>query len=136
MKTNAAFRLSSAMTLVALFLSFLSAAGAQNVKAKHVKLTQKQLVWLIAHAETPSDHEQLSTYYRQQVQRLLQQAKEHQEMAAAYPQLNASKHPGAPSLAAHHCENWARLYTTQAKEAEALAAIHENLSKESTEKNR
>lgn len=136
MKTNGFSRLSAVMTLVALFLSFLSAAGAQNAKTKRVKLTQKQLVWLIAHAETPSDHEQLSTYYRQQAQSLLRQAKEHHEMAAAYPQLNASKHPGAPSLAARHCENWARLYTQQAKEAEALAAIHENLSKDSAEKKR
>lgn len=136
MKTNRVSRLSAVMTLVALFLSFLSAARAQNAKTNQVKLTQKQLIWLIAHAETPSEHEQLSTYYRQQTQRLLRQAKEHLEMAAAYPQLNASKHPGAPSLAAHHCENWARLYKKQAQEAEALAAIHENLTKESAENKR
>ena len=136
MKTKRFPRLSAVMTLVALFLSLLSAAGAQNANTKRVKLTQKQLVWLIVHAETPSDHEQLSTYYRQQAQRLLRQAKDHQEMAAAYPQLNASKHPTAWSLAAHHCGNWARLYIEQAKEAEALAAIHENLSTGSTEKKR
>ncbi len=136
MKTNRLSRLIAVLTLVALFIPFLSAAADQNAKTDRVKLTQKQLVWLIAHAETPSEHEQLSTYYRQQAQSLLRQAKEHQEMAAAYPQLDASKHPGAPSLAARHCENWARLYTEQAKEAEALAAIHEDLSKQSTGKKR
>ena len=134
MKTFRFSKLIAAVVLVALSLFPLGAIGSQTATTKTVKLTQKQLLWLIAHAETPSQHEQLATYYRQQAQRLFRQAKEHREMAATYPQLNASKHPGVQSLAARHCEDWAELYTKQAKDAEALAAIHEKMAKEAMEK--
>jgi len=134
MKTIRYSKLTTVVMLAALSLFPLVAIGSQTATTNTVKLTQKQLLWLIAHAETPSQHEQLATYYRQQAQRLLQQAKEHQEMAAAYPHLTASKHPGVRSLAAHHCEDWADLYAKQAKDAEALAAVHEKMAKEATEK--
>jgi hypothetical protein len=130
MKTTRFLKLTTVMLLVALSLSPLNAVGSQITTTKTVKLTHKQLLWLIGHAETPSQHEQLATYYRHQAQHLLQQAKEHQEMAVAYPQLNASKQPGVRSLAVHHCEDWAQLYTKQAKDAEALAALHEKMAKE------
>jgi len=134
MKTIRFSKLTAVVMLMALSLFPLSAIGSQTVKTHTAKVTHKQLLWLIAHAETPSQHEQLATYYRRQAQRLLRQAKEHQEMAAAYPHLNASKHPGVRSLAAHHCEDWADLYTKQAKDAEALAAVHEKMAKEALEK--
>lgn len=120
--------------VVALSLSPLSATGSQTATTNRVKVTHKQLLWLMAHAETPSQHEQLANYYRQQAKRLHRQAKVHQEMAAAYPQLYASKQPGIRSLAARHCEDWAQLYTKQAKDAEALAADHEKMAKEAIEK--
>jgi uncharacterized membrane protein YfbV (UPF0208 family) len=136
MTTVRALKLGAVVMLVALAFSALSAAGSQAATTNTAKLTQKQLLWLIEHANTPSQHEQLATYYRQQAQRLLQQAKEHEEMAAAYPHLNASKQPRVRSLAAHHCEDWAQMYTKQAKDAEALAAIHKRMAKEPPEKKR
>ena len=134
MRTIRFSKLTAVVMLMALSLFPLSAIGSQTATIKSVNPTHKQLLWLIAHAETPSEHEQLATYYRQQAQRLLRQAKEHQEMAAAYPHLNTSKHPGVRSLAAHHCEDWADLYAKQAKDAEALAAVHERMAKEAMEK--
>jgi hypothetical protein len=122
------------VVLMALALTPLSAAASQTATTNPVRLTNKQLLWLIGHAGTPSQHEQLATYYRQQARRLLKEAKVHQEMAAAYPQLNASKQPGVRNLAANHCEDWATLYTKQAKDAEALAAVHEKMAKEAPEK--
>ena len=134
MKTTTVSKLSMFLAMMALFLPLLSIASPQAAKTKQVKLSQKRLLWLIGHAETPAEHEELAAYYRQQAQNLLREAKEHQEMAAAYPQLNASKHPGAPNLAAHHCSDWADLYSKQAKDAEALAKLHEQMAKEAAEK--
>lgn len=130
MKTTRFLKLTAVILLAAVTVSLLNAAGPQATKT--VKLTHKQLLWLIAHAETPSQQEQLAMYYRQLARRLLQQAKEQQQMANACPQLsaNASKHPGVPSLAANHCAYWAELYAKQAKDAEALAALHEKIAKE------
>ena len=134
MKTTTVSTLTPFLAMLVLFLPLLGAPGSQAAKTKTVKLSQKRLLWLIGHAETPAEHEELAAYYRQQAQHLLQEAKDHQEMAAAYPQLNASKHPGAPNLAAHHCSDWAALYSKQAKDAEALAKLHEQMAKEADEK--
>ena len=90
MNTVRLLKSTALVMLMALALFPLSAPASQAARTNTAKLTQKQLLWLIAHAETPSQHEQLAIYYRQQAQRLLRQAKVHQEMAAAYPLLNAS----------------------------------------------
>ena len=131
MKTTTVSKLTPFLAMLVLILPLLGAAGSPAAKTKKIKLSQKQLVWLIGHAETPAEHEELAAYYRQQAQHLLQEAKEHQEMAAAYPQVYASKHP---TLAAHHCNDWAALYSKQAKDAEALAKLHEQMAKEAAEK--
>ena len=131
MKTTTVSKLTPFLAMLVLILPLLGAAGSQAAKTKKIKLSQKQLLWLIGHAETPAEHEELAAYYRQQAQHLLQEAKDHQEMAAAYPQVYASKHP---TLAAHHCSDWAALYSKQAKDAEVLAKLHEQMAKEAAEK--
>ncbi len=102
---------------------------AQGSKAQ-VTLSKKQLKDLITNAREPGDHLKLAAYYRQESQRLRQDAKEHQEWADIY-----SKGPAGPAAknpqinGAVHCGNWAKLEAEEAKEAQELATMHENMAK-------
>ena len=96
---------------------------------KPLKLSHQQLNDLIKNAKEPADHEKLATYYRQEAARLKQEAQEHELAAKIYGASGQTK----PSVAngAPHCDMWAKLDTEAAKEAEALAAVHASMAKES-----
>jgi len=96
---------------------------------KPVKLSHQQLNDLIKNAKEPADHEKLATYYRQEAARLKIEAQEHELAAKIYGASGQTK----PSVAngAPHCDMWAKLDTEAAKEAEALAAVHASMAKES-----
>lgn len=133
MKTITFPKLNPLLVMLVFFLPLLSAASPQSAKTKTVKLSHKQLLWLIGHAETPAEHEELATYYHQQALHLLREVKDHQEMAQTY--LTSAKHLSIPpNLVAQHCSDWADLYSKQTKDAEALAALHEQMAKKAAEK--
>lgn len=73
---------------------------------------------------------------RQEAVRLTQSAKEHKELAAIYeksPLPYEGKFPyGTAGLS--HCRHWAQLDAEQAKEAEALAALHEEMANAAEQK--
>lgn len=96
---------------------------------KPLKLSHQQLNDLIKNAKEPADHEKLAAYYRQEAARLKQEAQEHELAAKIYGASGQTK----PSVAngAPHCDMWAKLDTEAAKEAEALAAMHASMAKES-----
>jgi hypothetical protein len=102
---------------------------AQGSKAQ-VTLSKKQLKDLITNAREPGDHLKLAAYYRQESQRLRQDAKEHQEWADIYAKGPAGPAAKNPQInGAVHCGNWAKLEAEEAKEAEELATMHENMAK-------
>jgi len=110
---------------------------AQNKKSSVP--TRKELVTLLKTAKEPPEHRRIAAYYRQEAARLTQSAKEHSELAAIYQQRHPfaameSKHGDAFGQGASHCEKFAQLAKEQAKEAEALAALHEDMAKTAEQK--
>jgi hypothetical protein len=119
-----------AVAFAASFTSVYSAAQAQKGP------TKKELVTLLKTAKEPPEHLRIAAYYRQEVQRLTADAKYHDEMGAAYQGRALpyeSKHPYG-TIGVSHCHYWAKLDLQQAKEAEALAALLENMAKEGAQK--
>ena len=101
--------------------------------------TRKELVTLLKTAKEPPEHRRIAAYYRHEAASLTQSAKEHSELAAIYQQKHPfaameSKHGDAFGQGASHCEKFAQLATEQAKEAEALAVLHEDMAKEAEQK--
>ena len=69
----------------------------------------------------------------------MQSAEEHSELATIYQQKHPfaameSKHGDAFGQGARHCEKFAQLAKEQAKEAEALAALHEDMAEAADQK--
>jgi hypothetical protein len=119
-----------ASVFIVSYASVYSVAQTQKVP------TKKELITLLKSAKEPPEHLRIAAYYRQEVQRLTADAKYHDEMGAAYQGRTLpyeSKHPYG-TLGVSHCHYWAKLDLQQAKEAEALAALHENTAKEAAQK--
>jgi hypothetical protein len=127
---------STAALIAALFtLSFASvytAAQAQGVP------TKKEFKTLLKTAKEPPEHLKIAEYYRHQAAKLRADAKEHAELAETY-----AKNPPFAAMAvkndafgqgAVHCRKWAELDAEQAKEADALAQMHEDMAKAAEQK--
>jgi len=120
-------------TCLVLALTMLFAGTVRlPAQEKPLRLTHKQLNDLIKNAKEPADHEKLAAYYRQEAARLKQEAQEHETAAKMYGASGMTK-SGVPN-AAPHCDTWAKLDTEAAKEAEALASMHEEMAKAAEQK--
>jgi hypothetical protein len=102
-------------------------------------LTKHELKVLLRTAKEPPEHRRIAEYYRQEAQRLTADSKEHAAMAEIY-----AKNPPFPAMQAKHgdtvpgvghCRKWAELIGDEAKEAESLAAMHEEMAKAAEQKN-
>lgn len=130
-------RTNLSLVLTILFaLVFASAypAAAQNKP----DVSKKELKVLLKTATQPAEHQRIADYYHQEAARLTANAKEHQELAAIYeknpPNAAMEAKHGTSVEGISHCRRWAQLEVEQAKEAEALAAIHEGMAKETGKK--
>lgn len=131
-RTNSLLALIIALT----FASFTSVY--QAVAQNNPTISKKELKVLLKTAKEPAEHQKIAAYYRQEAARLTQSVKEHEELAAIYKQTPPnpameSKH-GSSVEGASHCNRWAELDAEQAKEAEALAVLHEGMAKEAEKK--
>lgn len=121
-----------AITTVALS-SFVATSSAQVNKS----ITKKELKVLLKTAKEPAEHRKIAEYYRQQAQKLTADSKEHEDLAKIY-----AEHPEHPSMGsrapfgqgAEHCHKLAQLRDQEAKEAEALAALHDDMAKAAEQK--
>ncbi len=121
-------RLIPVLAMVFLSLPLFGAPLPTGATRKET-LSHKQVQWLVGHAETPAQHAQLAAYYRQQADHCFKQAKEHNEMAATYPKLDASKVGDRGSIAGEgHCRYWSEVYTKRGQQNEALAAVQEKMA--------
>src|SRR6266705_869965 len=114
-------------------LSLVSVYSVAQDKKPSVP-TRKELVTLLKTAKEPPEHRRIAAYYRHEAASLTQSAKEHSELAAIYQERHPfaameSKHGDAFGQGTSHCEKFADLAKEQATEAEALAAIHEDMGK-------
>lgn len=131
-RTNSSLALIIALTLAS-FTSVYPAAAQNNPT-----ISKKELKVLLKTAKEPADHQKIAAYYRQEAARLTLSAKEHEELAAIYKQNSPnpameSKH-GSSVEGATHCNRWAELDGEQAKDAEALAILHEGMAKDAERK--
>ena len=108
-------------SVLAVAMLFVGGAAAARVWAQdtQAKLSPQQLKEMIAQAKTPEDHGKIAAYYRAEAARLKQDAEVHRDDAGIY-----GKGQGAT-----HCTNLAKLDEQAAKEADALASIHDKLAK-------
>lgn len=123
----------TSVALIALAAAFLVTVKDTNgAQPKH--LSKKEVVALITTAKSPEDHLQLARYYKAEADRLDAEAKDHDELAAAYrksitSQAAATKNPMAPNTAAH-CEYFAKSVREAAKAAREMAISHEQMAKD------
>jgi len=125
---------STAVLITALFV--LSFASVYSAGQDQEVPTKKELITLLKTAKEPPEHLRIAAYYRHEAQRLTTDAKDHEEMGAVYkhqPLPYESKHPYG-TVGVSHCHYWADLDLKQAKEAEALATLHEEMAKEAEKK--
>jgi hypothetical protein len=112
-------------------------SGAQDKKSSVP--TRKELITLLKTAQEPPEHRRIAAYYRAEAARLTKSAEEHAELAAIYGQTHPfpameSKHGNMFGQGASHCQKFAELVKEEAKEAEALAALHEDMAKAEEQK--
>jgi hypothetical protein len=109
------------------FASVYTAAQDQGVP------TKKEFKTLLKTAKEPPEHLKIAEYYRHQAAKLRADAKEHAELAQTYaktvPNPMEAKHGDTFGAGASHCKKWAELQAEEAREAEALATLHEDMAK-------
>lgn len=115
-------------TLALLSLSTIySAAQDQGVP------TKKEFKTLLKTAKEPSEHLKIAEYYRHEAARLTASSKEHAKLAQTYathfPNPVEAKHGDTFGAGSSHCKKWAELQAEEAKQAEALATLHEDMAK-------
>lgn len=94
------------------------------------KLSKKELKTLIATAKAPEDHLRLAAYYRAQANDYLGRQKQHQADAEVYE--SNPRYPTKYPSASKHCRDWAYNDGQSAKQALALAEMHETMAREAT----
>ena len=132
-------RISLLLTLTISTLTLLSFVPASTASNSKPVISKREFKVLLRTAKEPPEHQKIAAYYRQEAQRLTASSKEHAEMAEIYaknPPFPAmeSKHGDAFGQGASHWRKWAQLIAEQAKEAEALAALHEDMAKAAEQK--
>ena len=128
------------VALLIVSLALLSLVPAYSAAGdKKPVISKKELKVLLKTAKEPVEHQKIAAYYRQEAQRLRASSKEHAELAEIYTKnppnaAMVAKHGTAFGQGAPHCDRWAQLDAEQAKEAEALAALHEDMAKAAEQK--
>lgn len=134
---NGTKNLVSALLIAALFAvpfaSVYTVAQVQKVP------TKKEVKVLLKTAKEPQEHLRIAAYYRQEAAHKRAEAKEHADLAAIYERdkpfaAMEAKYGKAFGQGASHCKTFAALAADQAKEADALAALHEEMAKADEQK--
>jgi hypothetical protein len=111
--------------------AFGQTTSAQQTKPEH--FSKRQLNTLIATAKTPAEHQRIAQYYQAKAQDYLAQAKEHEQMVAAY---KASPSLTAKSQAStiNHCEYFVKTFNELAVKSQELAKLHAQMAKDGEQK--
>src|SRR5438045_3023178 len=110
--------------LSVLFLLTLALGVSMNAAEPKGNLTSKQVKALIAAAKTPEDHLQLARYYDQKAESLLAEAKDHDDMAAAYRKNPMNSGSKFVTSTVGHCESFAKSDREKAEQMKEMAAEH------------
>ena len=126
--------------LIISIFSLLSIAPTYSAAGdKKPTLSRTEFNILLRSAKEPPEHRKIAEYYRQQVDLLTNSSTEHQALATIYEKKPAfpameSKHGTSFGQAAKLCRRWAQLEAEQAKLAEVLARLHEDVATAAEEK--
>lgn len=137
MKT-ARFSVQAGLTLI--LLATIPVASVYSFAQNNNSVpTKKELKVLLKTAKEPPEHRRIAAYYRQEAARLRAEAKEHSELAAFYAENKSfaameAKYGKAFGTGESHCKTFADLAEKQAKEADALAALHDDVAKAAEQK--
>ena len=112
--------------------AFSQAVPAAQPKPEH--LSKQQLNTLIATASTPAEHRRIAQYYQAKAQDYLAQAKEHEEMVAAYKANSTLSNDKNQASTISHCEYFVTTFKALADNSHELATLHERMAKEAPEK--
>src|SRR5579863_3511751 len=111
--------------------AFGRTASAQLTKPEH--LSKRQLNSLIATAKTPAEHQRIAQYYQAKAQDYLAQAKEHEQMVAAY-KANPSLTAKSQASTINHCEYFVQTFKDMAAKSQELAQLHEQMARGAEQK--
>lgn len=118
---------------IAIFFLLSVAPTNSSAGDKEPTLSTTALSILLRTAKTPPEHRRIAEYYRHQVEFLTNRSVAHQALATIY-----EKKPAFPAMeskpgtsfgqAARLCRRWAQLEAEQAKLADVLARLHEDVA--------
>ncbi len=125
------------ITILSLLLAltvaaFAQAAPSQQVKPEH--LSNRQLNTLIATAKTPAEHRRIAQYYQAKAQDYLAQAREHEQMVAAYKANSSLSTNKNRASTISHCEYFSQTFKELAVKSQELGQLHEQMAKEAEQK--
>ena len=118
------------MLLLAFVMTATAFAQTPAPQPKPEHLSTHQLNNLIATAKTPAEHRRIARYYKERALDYLAQAKEHEQMVAAYkanPSLSTDKNR---TSTIDHCEYFVQTFKDLAAKSQELAQLHEQMAKD------
>jgi hypothetical protein len=101
-----------------------------RANAEQPSVTKDKLAQAITDASTPTDHEAIAVYYRQEAADANRTADLHQRWADTYREVKISK----PVYMAEMCDNLAADFKKTATDENKLAAMHEQMAKQAESK--
>jgi hypothetical protein len=120
-------------TTLAVLVGVGGLAAGTAAEPAQPALAKKELKAAITNAKTPQDHQRIAAYYKRVADRMLAEAKEHDDLAAVYakaPNAHETKHPMSGGTA-DHCKYFADAARKAAQASQELAKLHEGMAKQS-----
>lgn len=119
------------LAFVMTMAAFGQTTSAPQTEPEH--FSKRQLNTLIAGARTPAEHQRIAQYYQAKAQDYLAQAKEHEQMVAAY-KANPSLTAKSQASTINHCEYFVKTFNELAVKSKELAQMHEQMAKDAEQK--
>jgi uncharacterized protein YacL (UPF0231 family) len=123
-------------SILSLAFAMTVAAFGQTTSAQQTKperFNKRQLNTLIATAKTSAEHQRIAQYYQAKAQDYLAQAKEHEQMVAAY-KANPSLTAKSQASTINDCEYFVQTFKDLAVKSQELAQLHEQMTEEAEQK--
>jgi hypothetical protein len=127
-------RFTSILALCIALIVVAPGRGQTASQPKTPKISDQQLLTLIATAKTPAEHQRLADYYKAQANSYLAQSKQHEAQAEAYkknPMTSSSKFEKGT---VDHCDYVAKSFKDDAAKVQELADMHEQMAKDAAQK--
>ena len=124
------------LSVFSLAIVMTAAAVGQTTSSRQTRqehLSKGQLYTLISTAKTPAEHQRIAQYYQAKAQDYLAQAKEHEQMVAAY-KANPSLTAKSQASTINHCEYFVKTFNELAVKSQELAQLHEHMAEEAEHK--